>query len=246
MNQAPCQLSWQGACPGSCSPCPNPFAGPARSVGSLRPRSHSPQCPRPPGRSWNSPVKRNHRSRMKKRIPLYPLSPTLGAGRKSGNPQVTALYRTMPSPPLGEKLLLVGLLTHTSRRLCRQRISPAFPAQASDPLSRKEDTPVLTATHPSAPSGAGPCSGISPDSLCSAEQEYVSRPDRRGRVNATKAGVRYSTVLPSYTARPGKSIPFLRPLLIGQPAGEFRCHIHYQGASASSRALTYGWWDLRH
>ena len=61
------------------------------------------------------------------------------------------------------------------------------------------------------------------------EQEYVSRPDRRGRVNATKAGVRYSTVLPSYTARPGKSIPFLRPLLIGQPAGEFRCHIHYQG-----------------
>ena len=39
MNQAPCQPSRQGACPGSCSPRPNPFAGPARSVGSLRPRS---------------------------------------------------------------------------------------------------------------------------------------------------------------------------------------------------------------
>ena len=34
-----CQPSRQGACPGSCSPRPNPFAGPARSVGSLRPRS---------------------------------------------------------------------------------------------------------------------------------------------------------------------------------------------------------------
>ena len=126
MNQAPYQLSWQGACPGAVLPAPTHSQALRAPSGVCGPVPFSPMSGRPPGRSWNSPVKRNRRSRNEKadtsvsRLPL--------------------LYAPCLSPPLGEKLFLVGLLTHTSRRLCRQRISPAFPAQASDPLSRKEDT----------------------------------------------------------------------------------------------------------
>ena len=142
MNQAPCQPSRQGACPGSCSPRPNPFAGPARSVGESAAPFHSPQCP---GGRLAGPgihlLSGTVDPEMKKRIPLYPLFSHLGSRSKKA---VTSGYRfcTHHASPLhsGRNCSLVGLLTHTSRRLCRQRISPAFPAQASDPLSRKEDT----------------------------------------------------------------------------------------------------------
>lgn len=141
MNQAPCQLSWQGACPGELFSPPQPIRRPCAFRRESAAPFHSPQCP---GGRLAGPgiylLSGTVDPEMKKRIPLYPLFPPWEQVEKSGNLRLPLLHAPCLSPPLGEKLLLVGLLTHTSRQLCRQRISPAFPAQASDPLSRKEDT----------------------------------------------------------------------------------------------------------
>lgn len=158
---------------------------------------------------------------------------------------VTSGYRfvrTMPSPStFGEKLGLVGLLT-TRPASCRQRISP--PSQHK-PVTRcfhgKRIRSVLTATYPSAPSGAGPCSGISPIPLFS-EQIRVP-PDRRGRVNAKQKPEFDIQLCSSYTARPGKSIPSSRL----RPAGGVPPHSYYQqGRQRLQPRPGHGWWGLRH
>ena len=66
MNQAPYQLSGQGACPGAVLPAPTHSQALRAPSGVCGPVPFSPMSGRPPGRSWNLPVKRDRRSRNEK------------------------------------------------------------------------------------------------------------------------------------------------------------------------------------
>lgn len=150
------------------------------------------------------------------------------------------------SPPLGEKLLLVGLLTHTSRQLCRQRISPAFPAQASDPLSRKEDTLRAYSYVPIRTERSWPCSGISPDSLV--QRTRIRVPP--GQAGSRKCHKSRSSIFncASIIYRPTGKVNPLPQATPHRPAGG-RVPLPYPlpGVPAPPAApWTYGWWDLRH
>ena len=156
------------------------------------------------------------------------------------------MYAPCLSPPLGEKLLLVGLLTHTSRRLCRQRISPPSQHKPVTRFHGKRIRSVLTATYPSAPSGAGPCSGISPDSLV--QRTRIRVPP--GQAGSRKCHKSRSSIFncASIIYRPTGKVNPLPQATPHRPAGG-RVPLPYPlpGVPAPRAApWTYGWWDLRH
>ena len=90
MNQAPYQLSWQGACPGAVLPAPTHSQALRAPSGVCGPVPFSPMSGRPPGRSWNSPVKRNRRSRNEKADTSVSAFSHLGSRSKKA---VTSGYR---------------------------------------------------------------------------------------------------------------------------------------------------------
>ena len=90
MNQAPYQLSWQGACPGAVLPAPTHSQALRAPSGVCGPVPFSPMSGRPPGRSWNSPVKRDHRSRNEKADTSVSAFSHLGSRSKKA---VTSGYR---------------------------------------------------------------------------------------------------------------------------------------------------------